>query len=97
MITVTSVEAQNKFGQLLDKAQRGPVMITRHGRPAAFIVEAKNYTSNLSATTEALLADYVAGKQQARLSCQQMADACAADWNAVHETIGPFADRHSTL
>ncbi len=38
MITVTSVEAQNKFGQLLDKAQREPVTITRHGRPAAFIV-----------------------------------------------------------
>lgn len=38
MITVTSVEAQNRFGQLLDTVQREPVTITRHGRPAAFIV-----------------------------------------------------------
>lgn len=38
MISVTSVEAQNRFGQLLDMAQREPVTVTRHGRPAAFIV-----------------------------------------------------------
>ena len=38
MITVTSVEAQNKFGQLLDNAQREPVIITRHGRPIARLV-----------------------------------------------------------
>lgn len=38
MISVTSVEAQNRFGQLLDTAQREPVTVTRHGRPAAFIV-----------------------------------------------------------
>jgi antitoxin Phd len=38
MITVTSVEAQNRFGQLLDMALREPVTVTRHGRPAAFIV-----------------------------------------------------------
>ena len=38
MITVTSVEAQNRFGQLLDTILREPVGITRHGRAAAFIV-----------------------------------------------------------
>ena len=38
MITVTSVQAQNSFGKLLDSAQREPVVVTRHGRPAAFIV-----------------------------------------------------------
>lgn len=38
MITKTSVEAQNGFGQMLDTAQREPVAITRHGRPAAFLV-----------------------------------------------------------
>lgn len=35
---MTSAEAQNRFGQLLDTAQREPVAITRHGRPAAFVV-----------------------------------------------------------
>ena len=38
MITVTSVQAQNSFGKLIDSAQREPVVVTRHGRPAAFIV-----------------------------------------------------------
>jgi prevent-host-death family protein len=38
MITVTSVEAQNKFGQLLDTVQREPVIITRHGRATAYMV-----------------------------------------------------------
>jgi prevent-host-death family protein len=38
MLTVTSVDAQNRFGQLLDTVQREPVVITRHGRTAAFMV-----------------------------------------------------------
>ncbi|HKF45886.1 MAG TPA: type II toxin-antitoxin system Phd/YefM family antitoxin [Terracidiphilus sp.] len=38
MITKTSAEAQNNFGQLLDTAQREPVAITRHGRTAAFVI-----------------------------------------------------------
>ena len=38
MITVTSVEAQNRFGQLLDTVQREPVTITRHGRTVALMV-----------------------------------------------------------
>lgn len=42
MITMTSVEAQNRFGQLLDTVQREPVTITRHGRPAAFMVSAQD-------------------------------------------------------
>jgi antitoxin Phd len=42
MITVTSVEAQNRFGQLLDTVQREPVSITRHGRTAAFMVSPKD-------------------------------------------------------
>lgn len=42
MITVTSMEAQNRFGQLLDTVQREPVTITRHGRTAAFMISAQD-------------------------------------------------------
>lgn len=42
MVRVTSVEAQNRFGQLIDTAQREPVTVTRHGRPAAFIVSPRD-------------------------------------------------------
>lgn len=38
MRTVSSAEAQNHFGELLDNAQREPITITRRGRPVAFIV-----------------------------------------------------------
>jgi len=42
MITKTSAEAQNQFGQLLDTVQREPVAITRHGRLAAFMISARD-------------------------------------------------------
>jgi prevent-host-death family protein len=38
MKTMTSVEAQSRFGELLDTAQREPVTITRRGRTIAFLV-----------------------------------------------------------
>ena len=38
MIVVTSVDAQNRFGELIDRAQREPVEITRRGRPIAYVV-----------------------------------------------------------
>ncbi len=38
MVKMTSAEAQNQFGKLIDTAQREPVEITRHGRTAAFVV-----------------------------------------------------------
>jgi prevent-host-death family protein len=49
MITITSVEAQNKFGQLLDTAQREAVAITRHGRPTAFVVSPREMDELLDA------------------------------------------------
>ena len=38
MRSLTSVEARNRFGELLDAAQREPVSITRRGRSVAFVV-----------------------------------------------------------
>jgi prevent-host-death family protein len=43
MRTMTSVEAQNRFGELLDAAQREPVTITRRGRPVAFVISQQDY------------------------------------------------------
>ncbi len=33
MRTMTSLDAQNHFGELIDTSQREPEMITRRGRP----------------------------------------------------------------
>ena len=38
MLTVSSLEARNRFGQLLDTVQREPVTLTRHSRTAGFVV-----------------------------------------------------------
>jgi len=38
MITFTSVEAQNRFGELIDRSQREPVKVTRRGRTVAYVI-----------------------------------------------------------
>ena len=49
MIRMTSVEAQNQFGKLLDTAQREAVAITRHGRETAFVVSPREMEELLDA------------------------------------------------
>ena len=63
----------------------------------SLVSQARGYTSNLSATVEALLTDYVAAQQRAQATRQQQANGWCADWNAVHAAIGSFADEHTTL
>lgn len=45
MKTMTSAEAQNHFGAMLDAAQREPVTITRRGRPVALLVSPEEFTA----------------------------------------------------
>lgn len=70
MITVTSVEAQNRFGQLLDTAQREPVTITRHGRTAAFIVSPEDMDELINARSKRskAVAEFEAWSQRAKSS-----------------------------
>ena len=79
MITVTSVEAQNRFGQLLDTAQREPVAITRHGRAAAFVVSAREMEELLAARRRQAVADLEAWRERAaRRTTPEQAGAAAA-------------------
>ena len=68
MITITSVEAQNRFGQLLDTVQREPVSITRHGRPTAFIVSPQDMDELLDSRRKRskVLAEFEAWSGQAQ-------------------------------
>jgi prevent-host-death family protein len=43
MEKVTAAEAKQKFGQIIDKAQRAPVQITKHGRGVAYVVASEDY------------------------------------------------------
>lgn len=74
--------------------RKRPVNLTMN---EALVAQAKVLTNNLSATMESLLAEFVDNQQRAQRNRQQVADVCAADWNAVHAAVGSFADEHSTL
>ena len=42
MRAMTSLEARNRFGELLDTSQREPVLITRRGRPVSLVLSPAN-------------------------------------------------------
>ena len=70
MIKVTSMEAQNRFGQLLDTVQREPVTITRHGRVAAFMVSPQDMDdfNNARGKRSKAVADFEAWSKRASKS-----------------------------
>lgn len=89
MKTVTSVEAQNRFGELLDNAQREPVTITRRGRTVAFLLSPEDMKDLLviRRQREQALADFEAffARADAKLSTDA-ANLTDADINRlVHE------------
>jgi len=88
MITMTSVEAQNRFGHLLDTAQREPVAITRHGRPAAFIVSAQEmeellHSRRIRSQAVAELEEWSARAKASRSPAQAAAAAALTDDEVV--------------
>ena len=75
-------------------ARKRPVNLTLN---ESLVLQVKTYTSNLSANMELLLAAFLSQQQQAQHGRQQLADVCVADWNAVHVSVGSFADEHVSL
>jgi prevent-host-death family protein len=43
MSHITATDAKNKFGQVLDEAQREPVHVQKNGRDIAVVVSAAEY------------------------------------------------------
>ncbi len=43
MKTVTALEAKNRFGEVMEAAQRQPVTVTRNGRPSVVVVSAESH------------------------------------------------------
>ena len=86
MITVTSVEAQSRFGELIDRAQREPVEVTRRGRTVAYVVSEHDMRE---------LAD-LKRQREAADKTRSLASTLAA-WNDFNARFGSFADEHSTL
>jgi antitoxin Phd len=58
MPTMTSLEAQNQFGKLIDTAQREPVTITRRGRPVAMVISIEDMQELLGKNAAAWYENY---------------------------------------
>jgi prevent-host-death family protein len=87
MRTISSVEAQNRFGELLDSAQREPISITRRGRPIAFVLSPHEY--------EALSQGQKAAKNQASITAAQAAIAAFRGSGSKGTTESLLAERHA--
>lgn len=63
MKTVAAKDAKNRFGQLIDDAQRGPVTIEKNGRPFAVVQSYADFEETqrlkLSALRQGIEAAYV--------------------------------------
>ncbi len=54
METIAAADAKTNFGALLDKAQRGPVMISKNGRAVAVMMSAEAYQEQQQLKLEVL-------------------------------------------
>lgn len=54
METIAAADAKTNFGALLDKAQRGPVTISKNGRPVAVVMSAAAYAEQQQLKLEVL-------------------------------------------
>lgn len=75
MATMTSVEAQNHFGELLEAAQREAVVITRHGRPAVFVVSSSEMADllELRRRRKQAVREFAAWRRQAKKTTRRAA------------------------
>lgn len=56
MREVTARDAKNRFGQLLQSAQQGPVRVTRNGRPVGVMMSVQQFERLRGAAWERLTA-----------------------------------------
>ena len=84
-MNVTATDAKNRFGQVLEQAQRRPVIIEKGGRPHSVVLSVEQYETLLRARQRGSTAD--AGK---RFYAQYK------DWvdeqNRLVETHGVFGE-----
>jgi prevent-host-death family protein len=65
MRTISAIDAKNRFGQLLDAAQRAPVTVTKKGRPAAVVMSIEDYERFRGAAWKRLLETVETARKEA--------------------------------
>ena len=79
---VSSREAQNHFGALLDRAQRAPVIVKRHNRDCVAVISMQDFAQWQALKTQNFLAfrDAISEKATQRgLTPEVLADILASD------------------
>ena len=78
----------------LDSSPKKPVNLSIN---EALVQESRAYCGNLSAKVEEMLQAYVVSERLVRQQHREKAQRAVADWNALHDASGSYADGHSTL
>jgi len=83
MTTITSKDAQNRFGELIDTARREPVAITRRNRTVAVVISNEEY-ERLRLIEDAIWAQRAKeGAESALLSAEETAAFLQEKLNAI--------------
>jgi prevent-host-death family protein len=66
--TMTAANAKNRFGQLLDAAQREPVVITKNDRPVGVLLSMQDYDDAFlgAAASKAVEGGYAGPEESAK-------------------------------
>ena len=89
MVTMTSADAQNRFGQMLETAQQETVAITRHGRPAAFVVSSREMADLLELKRRRRQAgrEFAAWRKQSSKSTRRTAAAASLTDEQINRLV----------
>ncbi len=87
---VAALEAKNRFGELLDNAQREPVTIEKHGRPVAVVMSAERFREYEALRLAQLRAEIAVGLQDVAGGRTVDGRSAFAD---VREDISKFRER----
>lgn len=70
MTTMSAKEAKERFGVLVDTAQREPVTITKHDRPSVVVISAQRYAELEAAEERCLIEQACAGRESGYLGVE---------------------------
>ncbi len=79
MKTVAAKDAKNRFGKLIDDAQRGPVMIEKNGRPFAVVQSYEDFKLSERMKLDSLRAAINEAREQYAESLGKPFDQSAVD------------------
>lgn len=71
MVILTSKEAKEKFGTLVDTARREPVTITKHNRPTVVVISSERYAELEALEDELWLAKAKDAEKKGYLSTEE--------------------------